>query len=290
MILCAEGAFSLLGNMSALNSLSAQYTDSEGEDDSHSHHSNSQDEPAQVPINIEREEVKPVDEESSSNMDRPARLVSYIGDPEDDRDSDDVEAGSDDMDISRSDDEGAEQGAGDAQGAGAAARSADDDLIPPEPPGRCSKDLQEMVAKLCQKRLRTGADMNDKLRAHKDFRNPSIYEKLIQFCNIDEFGTNYPPELYDPSIWGKQSYYEELAKVQKEDMERREKERKERTKVEVVTGTKKMTGEPARRSKWDQVGAPHAGGVPIIKPAGLATGLAPPSKTIPAFGSIAKKK
>ena len=38
-------------------------------------------------------------------------------------------------------------------------------------------------------------------------------------------------ELYDPSIWGKQSFYEELAKVQKEDMERREKERKERTKV-----------------------------------------------------------
>ena len=50
-----------------------------------------------------------------------------------------------------------------------------------------------MVAKLCQERLRTGADMNDKLRAHKDFRNPSIYEKLIQFCDIDEFGTNYPP-------------------------------------------------------------------------------------------------
>ena len=49
------------------------------------------------------------------------------------------------------------------------------------------------MTKLCQERLRTGADMNDKLRAHKDFRNPSIYEKLIQFCDIDEFGTNYPP-------------------------------------------------------------------------------------------------
>ena len=57
-----------------------------------------------------------------------------------------------------------------------------------------------------------------------------------------------------------------------------------------MTGTKKLSAEPARRSKWDQVGAPHAAGVPIIKPAGLATGLAPPAKTIPAFGSIAKKK
>ena len=71
-----------------------------------------------------------------------------MGDPEDDRDSDDVEAGSDDMDISRSDDEGGEHaGAGDASSSSAAAAAAaaggpDSDLIPPEPPGRCSKDLQ----------------------------------------------------------------------------------------------------------------------------------------------------
>lgn len=272
--------------MSALNSLSAQYTDSEGEDDSHQHPPDqSIQDSSDSPL---KEEVKQVDEESSSNLDQPARLVSYIGDPDDGQDSDDyLEAGSDDMDISHSDDEAAEQSGADASGAAA---GTDGDLIPPEPTGRCNKEVQEMVAKLYQERLRTGVDKNNMLRAHKDFRNPSIYEKLIQFCDIDEFGTNYPPELYDPSIWGKQSYYEDLAKVQKEDMERREKERKERTKVEVVTGTKKMNGEPARRSKWDQVGAPHGAGVPIIKPAGLATGLAPPSKTIPAFGSIAKKK
>jgi len=65
--------------------------------------------------------------------------------------------------------------------------------------------------------------------------------------------------------------------------------------VEVVTGTRKFldgsNSEPKRRSKWDQVGAPQGSSIPIIKPAGLATGLPPPSKTsIPAFGSIAKKK
>ena len=38
----------------------------------------------------------------------------------------------------------------------------------------------------------------------------SIYEKLIEFCGIDEKGTNYPPELYDPSIWGKESFYDAL--------------------------------------------------------------------------------
>ena len=55
--------------MSALNSLSAQYTDSEGEDDSHSH-DNSHD---AVKVSSDGhhhqlEEAKQADEESSSNL------------------------------------------------------------------------------------------------------------------------------------------------------------------------------------------------------------------------------
>ena len=34
--------------------------------------------------------------------------------------------------------------------------------------------------------------MNKKIQRNKGFRNPSIYEKFIDYCKIDEFGTNYP--------------------------------------------------------------------------------------------------
>ena len=88
--------------------------------------------------------MRPLHDSCSAPSDRPARLVSYVGDPEDDRDSDDLEAGSDDMDISRSDDESAEQG-----GAGDGPAAADGELIPPEPPGRCSKELQVSPARSC---------------------------------------------------------------------------------------------------------------------------------------------
>ncbi|KAG7158675.1 SAP30-binding protein-like, partial [Homarus americanus] len=44
-------------------------------------------------------------------------------------------------------------------------------------------------------------------------------------------GTNYPLDMYDPHCWGKESYYDELARVQKEEMDKREKERKDKTKV-----------------------------------------------------------
>ncbi|XP_078230789.1 SAP30-binding protein isoform X2 [Callithrix jacchus] len=116
----------------------------------------------------------------------------------------------------------------------------------------------------------------------------SIYEKLIQFCAIDELGTNYPKDMFDPHGWSEDSYYEALAKAQKIEMDKLEKAKKERTKaccrdvsaapgdrscpspvrIEFVTGTKKGTTTNAtatttttastavadaqkRKSKWD---------------------------------------
>ncbi|CAI9607835.1 unnamed protein product [Staurois parvus] len=119
--------------------------------------------------------------------------------------------------------------------------SPDDIKIPPEPPGRCSNHLQEKIHKLYERKLKEGTDMNQIIQKKKEFRNPSIYEKLIQFCSIDELGTNYPKDMFDPHGWAEDSYYEALAKAQKIEMDKLEKAKKERTKIEFVTGTKKGT-------------------------------------------------
>jgi hypothetical protein len=47
--------------------------------------------------------------------------------------------------------------------------------------------------------------------------------------------------MFNPHEWTQASYYDELAKVQKTEMDRREKERRDRTKVEFVSGTAKKT-------------------------------------------------
>ena len=113
----------------------------------------------------------------------------------------------------------------------------------------------------------------------KAFRNPSIYSKLIDYCSIDELGdylfnqssawrpiykslnslgTNFPPELYDGHLFGRESYYEELAKAQKEDMERRETlERKSAEARKKTGGDNRLrdssSNQPLhRKSKWDQ--------------------------------------
>ncbi|KAM4525797.1 SAP30-binding protein isoform X2 [Fundulus heteroclitus] len=146
----------------------------------------------------------------------------------------------------------------------------DDIRIPPEPAGRCSSQLQEKIFKLYERRVHGDFDTNSHIQKKKEFRNPSIYEKLIQFCGIDELGTNYPKDMFDPHGWSEDSYYEALAKAQKVEMDKLEKAKKERTKIEFVTGTKKgsnasstaasttsssttttATDAQKRKSKWD---------------------------------------
>ncbi|XP_078510665.1 SAP30-binding protein isoform X2 [Lissotriton helveticus] len=197
--------------------------------------------------------------------------------------------------------------------------SPDEIKIPPEPSGRCSNHLQDKIQKLYEKKMKEGMDMNLVIQRKKEFRNPSIYEKLIQYCAIDELGTNYPKDMFDPHGWPEDSYYEALAKSQKIEMDKLEKAKKERTKIEFVTGTKKGaatttttttaatttsapntagTDSQKRKSKWDSAVPVTTMAQPII----LTTTATLPavvtvttstsgSKTtiISAVGTIAKK-
>ena len=120
---------------------------------------------------------------------------------------------------------------------------------------------------LLQKQAALGIDVNRTIQDRKDFRNPSIYKKLIDFSNLDEFGTNYPEHLYNPHEWTEEDYYDNLSKAQKKAHEKRERARLERSKLEFVTGTKRpnptgpglLGAHPAgaeplkkRKSKWDK--------------------------------------
>lgn len=64
--------------------------------------------------------------------------------------------------------------------------------LPSEPPLKCSSELQEKFTRLFERKMKQGFNMNAIIQSNKQFRNPSIYEKLIIRCNIDELGTNYP--------------------------------------------------------------------------------------------------
>lgn len=196
----------------ALASLTATYTDSENEDENEERDPNLSDHSSK---DIDESHTPPLPTSIVDNISKPtkySKLVSY---------NDDLEKSEDELEEESEKHVVQEEIPVDPN----------DVQLPPEPQGRCSNELQEKITRFHEKMVNNGLDMNKIIQQRKDFRNPSIYEKLIQFCSINEFGTNYPPEIYDPIRWGPESYYEELAKVQKTEMDRRDKERKEKTKV-----------------------------------------------------------
>ncbi|CAH4028995.1 SAP30-binding protein [Pieris brassicae] len=279
----------------ALASLTATYTDSEGEEDMED---GQQTPEKDAPKTTQSEPVSPKTViDSKQSLSAPSspkrRLVSYVDDTvvSDEEQMSPSAEGQDDMRRLSM-----ETDTDDAVQRSDADDSQDGVIIPPEPPGKCPKELQDSIAKFYNRMLTEGYDMNKIIQDKKNFRNPSIYEKLIQFCDINELDTNYPPEIYDPLKWGKESYYDELARVQKIEMERREKEKKEKlSKIDFISGKKTDSDEEKKRkSKWDQA-APNVGSKPTIKQPGLlqqplTTNVTGTKGTvISAFGSISKK-
>ena len=131
-------------------------------------------------------------------------------------------------------------------------------MFPPDPAGRCSNSLQDKVMRA----LENNFSFNKSVEQDKDFRNPSIYEKMIEFCGIDEYGTNYPTHLFDPSLWRETGGYENLRRLQKEGYDRKQKARIEaasRAKIEFVTANSakrstqqdEVNGDKKKKSKWD---------------------------------------
>ncbi|GIX72532.1 SAP30-binding protein [Caerostris extrusa] len=288
----------------ALASLHETYTDSEGEAESDSEETTNE-----KIISPNKEENSPNSMDDSSKSFKYSKLVSYSTEAHEDEDM------SDSADTKSSFDPLDDQSSSENKVAPVGVpplspisfhRSLlnlkrEEIQLPPESVGRCSKALQDKIGDLYNKKKK-GQDMNASLQRRKDFRNPSIYEKLIQFCNIDEQGTNYPPENYDPHCWGPESFYEELAKRQKEEMDKKEKEKKEtngkRFKVEFMSGTVKKSSDSnseigKRKSKWDigisQLPASTLKPAMLVTPSVLpvATGTKP--TVISAFGSIVKK-
>lgn len=69
--------------------------------------------------------------------------------------------------------------------------------LPPEPQTEVDPELQSKVAGL-HAILERGIQFNERLQANQSFRNPHIYDKLVEFLGLDEFGTNFTKSWYDP--------------------------------------------------------------------------------------------
>ncbi|VDP14140.1 unnamed protein product [Soboliphyme baturini] len=97
------------------------------------------------------------------------------------------------------------------------------------------------------RRKAAGYDFNKAIQNRTDFRNPSIYEKLIEHFGIDEIGTNFPKEVFDPHGFKPCDFYDEIAKIQRSLMEKLEKEKHAVKESNILS----IGEDRKRKSKWD---------------------------------------
>lgn len=170
---------------SALASLTATYTDSEGEEDENdegnedtkSADTGTKTPNSSTPENKSTHSSQPASPAPVRVTTKVTKLVSYHDDTvasDDDGESEEVPH----QVIMMTDNEQADSD-----------MSRDESImIPPEPPGHCSQVLQDKITNFYEKMQTQQLDMNAVIQKRKDFRNPSIYEKLIQYCDLDELG------------------------------------------------------------------------------------------------------
>ncbi|GAA5910725.1 hypothetical protein JCM6882_002062 [Rhodosporidiobolus microsporus] len=87
--------------------------------------------------------------------------------------------------------------------------------IPPLPTGPCKPSVEAKLANFHKLRQTRGLHFNDSLHASKAFRNPRIYAKLVEFVDVDETGTNWDKEVWDPKGLGPDASATRLAELQK---------------------------------------------------------------------------
>lgn len=111
--------------------------------------------------------------------------------------------------------------------------------LPPAPKAPCSQILQNKIIQVAERmKPPFNYSINDDIQKKKLYKNPSIYEKLIEINKIDEFGSNFPNYIPDLKSHGYLTYLE-LDEAQRAEWVKKEKDKKERTKIEMVSGTKK---------------------------------------------------
>lgn len=110
-----------------------------------------------------------------------------------------------------------------------------DKFLPPPPEEKCSDELQEKINKFLAYK-RQGKIFNVEVRNRKDYRNPDFLRHAVRYQEIDEIGSCFSKDVFDPHGYDKSDFFDAIEADMKREMERKEQERKKSQKVEFVSG------------------------------------------------------
>ncbi|KAL7751510.1 SAP30-binding protein [Sorochytrium milnesiophthora] len=96
--------------------------------------------------------------------------------------------------------------------------------------------LQQKLERWLALKASQGANFNRSLMSTREYRNPHMYRKLVEFFDLNEHGTNYPPDAFDPRRFPQGAYYEELGNAQRERMQAVAERQQQRSQIAFVAG------------------------------------------------------
>ncbi|KAL0590325.1 hypothetical protein ABG067_001570 [Albugo candida] len=94
-------------------------------------------------------------------------------------------------------------------------------LLPPEPQHACDPSTQDKISRFLSIQKERKQTFEEALHSKKDFANPYILEKVLEYFGIDQHQSNFPLELYDPKSLPVHEYSDQLRFRQKQLRDRR---------------------------------------------------------------------
>lgn len=70
----------------------------------------------------------------------------------------------------------------------------DPSVLPPEPPGSADPELAKRLIEWRSK----GSNPSQHIRQNREFANPQILQKIVEYFAIDDIASCYPKHLFDP--------------------------------------------------------------------------------------------
>ncbi|KAI3939481.1 hypothetical protein MKX01_038416 [Papaver californicum] len=108
-------------------------------------------------------------------------------------------------------------------------------FLPPPPNTKCSEELQEKINRFLALK-RAGKSFNAEVRNRKEYRNPDFLVHAVSYQGIDQIGSCFSKDVFDPYGYDKSDYCDELEADMKHEIDRKEQERKRNSKVEFTPG------------------------------------------------------
>lgn len=110
-----------------------------------------------------------------------------------------------------------------------------DKFLPPPPKVKCSEELQRKIDKFLGLK-RIGKSFNAEVRNRKDYRNPDFLLHAVRYQDIDQIGSCFSKDVFDPHGYDKSDYYDEIEADMRRERERKDQENKKNQKVEFIAG------------------------------------------------------